>query len=163
MNLFVYEIKGQHSSKCMLFCKKVLYNSRQMFKSLISCIFSQPNWPITIQGSHHTCFPELNLGPFCMLIDHLVWGKRGLIRGLKDLAAIPVYKKSSTRFLKKLRKFSTGFWDLRKPTSSYTLKFHFSRELMVLLFNLYRESGRNFNIGQKSFPTKTHALGICCI
>ena len=66
-------------------CCYMRQHRRQMFKSLIGCIFSQPNCPIIMQNSYNAYVPQLNLGPFCMLIGQLVWKKTD---GLKYLTAI---------------------------------------------------------------------------
>ena len=44
-----------------------------------------------MQDSHCTCVPQLNLGPFFMLIGLLVCEKIDLIRGLKNLAAMLIF------------------------------------------------------------------------
>ena len=41
-----------------------------------------------MQDSDHTWILQLNLGPFCLMIGHLVWEKIDLIKALKHLAAI---------------------------------------------------------------------------
>ena len=59
-----------------------------MFKSLIGSIFSQPNRPIIIHDSDHTCIQLHYLDPFCLLVGQLDWVKTDLIRGLNYLAAV---------------------------------------------------------------------------
>ena len=66
-------------------CCYMRQHRRQMFKSLIRCIFSLPNRPIIMQKSYNAYVPQLNLGPFCMLIGQLVWKKAD---GLKHLTAM---------------------------------------------------------------------------
>ena len=65
-----------------------------MFKILIRSILFQPIWPIIMQDSHHTCVPQLNFGPFRMMIGHLVWEKTDLTRGPKHFAAMLSTEKS---------------------------------------------------------------------
>ena len=61
-----------------------------------------------MQDSKHTCVPQLNLGPFCIVIGHLVWEKTDPIIGLKHLKAILSGRFKSNQDIKFLVQIQVG-------------------------------------------------------